>query len=169
MADTAVSSGSSGTAAPSVPLTPLQPPVTVPSVPVAPEGEETVLLRLFRTVFPEFGQERFADFTVSLHLRIAQSTVSRDAWGETWGYGVCLVAAHRLALGQDAANEDGSVNTSPDAAVASRSVGGVSVSYNATAGVSAMTDVIDAYWQSTSYGRQYVALCRLFGAGCICL
>lgn len=133
---------------------------SVPSIPLEPA--QPTLLNEFRILFPEF--ENFKDEVVQLQLRLAAPMVDKARWGDMYSYGLGLVAAHRLALGQAAAAADGSVNLNGDRVVLSKSVGGVAVSYSAP---NQGTTSADAYWGTTPYGRQFLALVQVVGAGVI--
>lgn len=138
---------------------------SIPSIPITPA--KPTLLSEFKEFFPEFDNPKFPDNRIKLHLRLAAELVSKDKWGETYSYGVSLIAAHRLSLSQSAALSDGSVNVNSDLIATSKNVGGVSVSYASPLATTSTAG--DAYWNSTPYGRQFLALRDIFGIGVISL
>ena len=120
----------------------------------------------FRQMFPEFGETAdYASATISLWLGVAAKLVDANRWGNLIDTGIGFFTAHNLVL-QTAnirAAEAGGVPGSTGGMVASKSVGTVSVSYDAT--VAAELDA--GHWNQTTYGRQYIHLARMIGAGCV--
>lgn len=118
----------------------------------------------FRAVFPEFTDPaKYPDARITFFLTLATKLVSECRWGELYGQGVMLVAAHYLALGarQVTAGIAGTPGTIQGAKT-SKKVGEVSVGYaapTATAGA--------GYWGQTIYGEQYWQLLMMFGMGAI--
>lgn len=133
---------------------------TIPSIPIQP-AEPTLLAR-FREFFPEFTESAYPDQRVLLYLDIGKALVSADKWGDTYAYGVSLVAAHHLSLAGKV-GADGKVDANFDAQIASKSVGSVSVSYSVPVGAQNNTSV----FASTGYGREYLSLVKVFGSGVI--
>jgi hypothetical protein len=117
----------------------------------------------FRTTLPEFQDDaRYTDGQIQIFLTIGTGLVSEQRWGNTYAFGVQLVAAHFLTISarnQDAAylgGTPGEVN----GPVSSKAVDKVSISYSDS------TNAKDAgQWGTTTYGQQYVSLRRIFGAG----
>lgn len=120
--------------------------------------------KYFRALFPEFSD--FDDIKIYIQIETAKGLVSKDVWGDMYTLGVSLIAAHRLTL-QNLTSGSGSINLDAGRKVSSKSVAGVSVSYEATASVTG--DTGEVYWNSTPYGREYLYLRSLFGQGVISL
>lgn len=115
----------------------------------------------FRAMFPEFiSVERFPDATVNVWLSVATASLPADRWGAWLEMGLGLFTAHQLALtGREAAAiAPGSAAVGP---LASKSVGGVSASYDTAAG----TVAGGGHWNLTSYGIRFMAFAELVGAG----
>lgn len=135
------------------------PQESTPITPVTPA--EFTLLKSFRILFPEFSQ--YEDERCSVQLAIAALHVSREAFGEMFPYAVGLLAAHFL-VSAGTVSSTGTVSSNSDAIVSSKSVGGVSVSYS----IPTVTGTYDksGALSSTTYGRRYLDLVEIYGAGC---
>ena len=120
----------------------------------------------FRQMFPEFGETAdYASATISLWLVVAAKLVDANRWGNLIDTGIGLFAAHNLVIqtGNIRAAEAGGIPGSTGGMIQSKAVGSVSVSYDAT-----VTAELDAgHWNQTTYGRQYIHLARMIGAGCV--
>lgn len=121
----------------------------------------------FRKDFPEFADPvKYPDSQITFWGSVAEKLVSLDAWGiDMRPTGVELYVAHEITLaGQNsAAGANGGVPGSSGGIASSKTVGSVSVSYD-----SANTSEKDAgWWNLTTYGKQYIRLARMFGAGCM--
>lgn len=121
---------------------------------------------LFRTNFPEFADnvvypKPMLDFWAALATKQVPSCI----WKDCWIQGVSLYLAHELVLAAQnakAANSGGVPGTSGGVAN-NKTVGSVSVGYDTTS-----TAEKDAgYWNLTNYGKQFIRLARIFGAGAI--
>jgi hypothetical protein len=120
----------------------------------------------FRQMFPEFGDTAdYASATISLWLGVAEKLVNEDRWGNLWTTGLGFFTAHNVAL--QAANiraaETGAVPGSTGGMIASKTVGSVSVGYDANATM----ELNAGHWNQTTYGRQYIHLARMIGAACV--
>lgn len=119
----------------------------------------------FRTQFPEFADAaRYTDDTITFWSGIGEQLISADRFGNLFTQAVSLFTAHNLVLqaGNIASSASGAIPGTTGGAVASKTVGSVSVSYD---NASAMEPGA-GHWNQTVYGRQYVQLVRLFGQGC---
>jgi hypothetical protein len=119
----------------------------------------------FRTNFPEFGDvTRYPDAQVTFWLGYADKLLYDECrWSDMRDFGIQLVAAHQLALwrrSMDAASAGGAPGGTAGA-VASKAVGGVSVSYDT--GAALLQD--GGYWNLTTYGIQFWQLAMLVGTG----
>lgn len=111
--------------------------------------------------FPEFGAVSiYPQPQVEFWLAQAYTQLNADRFGASLGLAAMLFAAHNLALSAQAARA-GSRGGGSLSVLSSKSVGGVSASYDtnlaATAGAGA--------WNATSYGQRLYTMIRAFGAG----
>ena len=75
-----------------------------------------------------------------------------------------LFVAHNLALEEQAvnsANVGGVPGVGVGGIVSSKSVGGVSISYDTTSGIEENA----GHWNLTTYGKRFMRFVRIFGAG----
>lgn len=102
----------------------------------------------FKIRFPEFESQDNA--RVQLFLDDAATQVSKTKFGTSYDLAIFYLIAHYLSLSEKSANgSSGNVG-----AVASKSVEGVSVSYNqATANTQC-----ESYYITTSYGQRYLEI-----------
>lgn len=124
---------------------------------------ETLTLDAFRERFPEFTEEAYPDEAVEYRLVIARAFFADSRWpGIAREHAVGLYAAHFLALlGSMKSGGDGSSGGASGGLVASKSVDGVSVSYDT--GSSTVQGA--GHWNQTAYGRELYMLIRAFGSG----
>lgn len=109
----------------------------------------------FRIDFPEFADVvRFPDATISFWSAIGEQQISADRFGGLYVQAVELFTAHNIKIVSQK-NSGG--------ALASKTVGSVSYSYDTA---SSMTPGA-GHWNQTTYGRQYIQLARMIGAGCV--
>lgn len=122
----------------------------------------------FRQNFPAFADTgKFSEAMLTMWLGFAYQMLGTATIAPRWGVmldlGAQLFAAHNLAL--DAlANAEAANGAPPGSQVgpaSSKSVGGVSISYDVGAGVNAA----DTHWNLTSYGTRFARLYRMAGAG----
>lgn len=119
----------------------------------------------FRAAFPEFGDSSaYPDAMIAAWKAVAERTVANeDRWGELLDFGRQLALAHYLVQARQnvAASFSDKAPGSPQQVAASKTVGSVSVTFDP-----ASTATEDGgHWNATSYGRQFLDLRRLFGAG----
>ena len=119
----------------------------------------------FRTNFPEFANvTTYPEAQLTFWRTFAETLLyDRCRWADLRDYGIQLVMAHNLALAARNAAAAGAGGTpgSVQGAVASKSVGGVSVSYDTYA---ATLDNA-GFWNLTSYGVLFWQLARTVGTG----
>jgi hypothetical protein len=101
----------------------------------------------FRAMFPEITVEDYPDAYVQIWLDLANETVNQDAFGVG-------TAALATAQGNLAAHY---VTMNDNAMASSQAVGGMKVEYGDGEDNSDLS--------LTSYGRVYLRLARLYGAG----
>jgi len=110
----------------------------------------------FRIRFPEFNEPIATDARVQLFLDDSESMVP-ESWGNVRDIGIYYLTAHELAV----SIKTSSGNSNGTAQIASKSVEGVSVSYNNKASENSTED----YYSSTSYGKRYLDLARRKNVG----
>lgn len=122
----------------------------------------------FRAAYPEFNDTaKYPDAVVSRYLTLATSLLNPCAWGDQLDLGIGLFAAHYLvtyarAMAAAAAGVGSGVGA-VNGPINSKSVDKVSVAYDI--GAVAIED--GGFWNSTSYGIQYLTFARMFGAWAI--
>jgi hypothetical protein len=125
----------------------------------------TVTATSFRAAFPAFDNTAtFPDPAVNFWISVAGNMVSPDQWGAMLDTGTSLFIAHNLVLDAQAnssAATPAGVPNGPAGALASKSVGGVSASYDMES--SAIAGGGD--FNLTAYGKRYLSLAMMFGAG----
>lgn len=118
----------------------------------------------FRAAFPEFADtEVYPTAVVTFWATLAEAQVRARVWKSQWPVGVNLYVAHELVLAaqnQKTSQYGGAPGTFAGPAN-NKTVGGASVGYD-----SQVTSEKDAgYWNLTNYGKQFIRLARLYGAG----
>lgn len=121
-----------------------------------------------RQNFPEFADTtRYPEVMVVFWLGYADKLLyDTRRWEDMRDYGIQLVAAHQITIAarNRAAAAAGGGAGSPGGtagAVSSKSVGGVSVSYDT--GSTVLAD--GGYWNMTSYGVMFWQLVQIVGTG----
>lgn len=118
----------------------------------------------FREHFPEFVSAAiFPDGQITYWLSIAAIRLSACRWAELLDHGAELFVAHNLVLSAQAARSaaGGGVPGQAAGPTASKTVDKVSVSYDT--GATSIEGGGD--WNLTSYGRRFLQVARLIGAG----
>lgn len=107
--------------------------------------------------------DRYPDQLVLAYLSLAAILLNPNLWCDQLKFGIAQFTNHNLALDAQGVRVamTGGIPGSPAFPVASKSVGPVSVSYDATSGIEA-----DAgHWNLTVYGRRFYHLMMLIGMG----
>lgn len=120
----------------------------------------------FRTAFPEFSNTTvYPTPQITFWATVAEKMVLQSIWNTMWTQGVNLYVAHEMTLAAQNTKAAG-VGGSPgqQGGIANtKTVGTVTVGFD-----SATTTEKDAgYWNLTTYGKQFIRLARIFGAGAI--
>lgn len=120
----------------------------------------------FRTNFPEFADPvAYPSAMINFWAGLAGKLVRPCVWKDCWNEGISLYVAHEITLeaqSKKAAGAGGVPGTSGGIAN-SKTVGSVTVGYDTTS-----TAEKDAgWWNLTNYGKQFIRLARIFGAGVI--
>ena len=118
----------------------------------------------FRTDFPDFADDaKYPDAQVNFYLGLGNKLLNGTRWADVRDYGLELFVAHNLVLSaQDAESAaSGDVPGTSTGAVASMAVDKVNISYDNTASL----DEKAGHWNLTTYGKQFIRLARMVGAG----
>lgn len=133
----------------------------VSSLPAIPEPQ---WVSDFRQNFPEFSsQAKYPSATIAFWYNIGDKMLNTYRWGDLRPEGLQLFTAHQIAMA--VANvesaESGNIPGTENAPVASESAGGVSISFDSQSSI----EVDAGHYNSTFYGRQFIRLSRIVGAG----
>lgn len=91
--------------------------------------------------------------------------VSASTWGNMAPNGVMLYVAHEITLAARDA-KSGGMGGAPGGTsgpINSKTVGSVTASYD----TQQVAEKDAGFWNLTTYGKQFIRLSRLFGAGCV--
>lgn len=119
----------------------------------------------FLEIYPQFKDVPMAVLT--MYVDMALENLMYDRWLSQWKVGVSLYIAHYITLYLASKPLDGAADGAVGNAgksiglTASKSVGGVSVSYDNATSLGALTDW--ASYTSTTYGAQFATMARLLG------
>jgi len=115
----------------------------------------------FKIRFNEF--DSVLDAYIQLFIDDAMVILNPVFWGSKYDLGLYYLTAHFLSL-SNRTNIGASGSFGPVAPVASKSVDGVSISYNNPV----INNMSDAIYGSTIYGQRYLALRQTLGvAACV--
>jgi Protein of unknown function (DUF4054) len=135
----------------------------------------TITAATFRTDFPEFADEiAYSDQAIAYWSAFQAQFMNTDRWGAgattasappttTYDFGLELAVAHYLVLQKQAADSaaTGAAPGVSQGPVSSKSVAGVSVSYDTQAALEGGA----GHWNLTNYGTRYARLALQIGAG----
>lgn len=120
----------------------------------------------FRAAFPEFTDiTRYPDGMLNFWAGLATAQVNVNRWGSQADNGIMLYVAHEITLAaqNQKAGVIGGVPGGASGPTNSKTVGSVTVSYDTQ-----QTAEKDAgWWNLTIYGKQFIRLARIFGAGVV--
>lgn len=118
----------------------------------------------FRRNIPAFEDSSiYQDEVITIWLQVATGLLNARRWGSLLPMGISWFVAHQLALDRQAqiVALRGGVAGSGFGIVTSKSINGVSVSYNNA--LSGLKDAGD--WNLTIYGVRFLGFARMFGSG----
>lgn len=125
----------------------------------------------FRKVMPGFTEDIISDEQLQHFIDMAQAVVKEARWHSLWREGMRLYIAHfvtlYLATPQDNPTRDALVGAGQaKGAATSKSVGGVSVSYD-TGQISSATADLTGWgaFKLTTYGTQFATLAKMVVKG----
>lgn len=118
----------------------------------------------FRAAFPEFADTtKYTDAMITFWASVGDLLLNEERWDTLYDYGLQLYVAHNITLqSQDVASA--TIGRTPGltaGVITSKSVGGVSVSYDAH---SVFFELAGNY-NMTKYGRDYWQLMNIVGMG----
>lgn len=119
---------------------------------------------LFRRAFPEFADiDRYPDSQLDFWSAFATAMVNARRWKTQVNMGIYLYVAHEITLAaqNQKAGVIGGVPGSTSGPVNTKTVGSVTVGYDTQQ--AAEKDA--GWWNLTTYGKQFIRLTRMFGAG----
>jgi hypothetical protein len=120
----------------------------------------------FRTNFPEFADETaYPTSTITFWSNIAEKMVRLCRWDDMWENGVQLFTAHHIVIAKANTNASavGGLPGQVSGPAQSKTVGSASVSYDTNSSL----ETGAGHWNLTTYGKQFIHLARLFGAGAV--
>lgn len=119
---------------------------------------------IFVTNFPEFAATAtYPVATIQFQLDIGYKQVNAAVWQDEYDLGVQLYAAHLLVLEAQAARTS---KTGGLAGIATGVINNKSVDKVSTGFDTITASELDAgHWNLTIYGKRFIRMCRLFGAG----
>jgi hypothetical protein len=126
----------------------------------------TLNIPAFRTAFPEFASTvEYPTELITLWAGVAEQMVPCKVWKNMWTVGVSLYVAHEITLEAQSrkAASVGGVPGQNGGVASTKTVGSVSVGYDPNT----TTEKDAGYWNLTTYGKQFIRLARIFGAGAI--
>lgn len=133
--------------------------------PVVPLTPTALTVTQFRAMFTVFRDPTvWPDGEIAIWLALADKMINQTRWADIRDTGMALYAAHFLILAErdKRAGDAGGIPGAPTAGImGSKSVGGVSVSYDTQIGL----DPNAGFWNLTSYGLRFYRLMRIVGMG----
>jgi hypothetical protein len=128
----------------------------------------------FRAMYPMFWADDvkplLPDAVIEMYVGFAYAIVNIARYHEAWKVCICLVVAHflilylrTLALVDDPTAQDVIKAGETRGLVASKSVDGVSVSYDYSTAISDLDGW--AAWKTTEYGIQFLTLAKVYNLG----
>ena len=120
----------------------------------------------FRVSFQEFADEvAYPNQFINMWVGLASAMVNYNVWKTQYTLGVSLYVAHELVL--SAQNTKTAQAGGPPGVTGgianTKTVGSVTVGYDTTS----TAEENAGYWNTSNYGKQFIRLARVFGAGAI--
>lgn len=126
----------------------------------------TFTVKAFRAAFPEFADTtKYPDQMINFWYNLAKDMVQICRWKTQWLTGIYLYIAHEITL-QATSVKTARVGGTPgqnSGVPSQKAVGGVSASYDSQSN----SEKNGGEWNLTNYGKQFLRLARIFGAGAI--
>lgn len=118
----------------------------------------------FRAAFPEFSSTtNYPDSMITFWSTIGEAMILECRWDTMKPFGVQLFTAHNLVLARAnvEASNAGGLPGQTSGPTNSKTVGSASISYDTQGAL----ETNAGHWNMTSYGKQFIHLARMFGAG----
>jgi hypothetical protein len=117
----------------------------------------------FRQNFPEFTEALYPTPMVTFWSNFGERMVLEKRWGDEKPTGVQLFTAHHLVLAKSNVDSSavGGLPGQTSGPTASKTVGSASISYD----TNSTLEENAGHWNMTTYGKQFIHLARMFGAG----
>jgi hypothetical protein len=123
------------------------------------EQDKILAVSEFRAIFSAFSDPTlYPDIAINYWIGEAVLALDPVRWGQFYNQGLRLYVAHMLALDRHSARSNGGLGAGVPS---SKSVGGVSISYDTQFG----SETDGGAWNLTTYGQRYIRLARQAGAG----
>lgn len=120
----------------------------------------------FRVEFTEFSDTvKYPTTMISFWATLAEKLVLECIWKDCWTAGVKLYVAHEITLAAQsaAAGKIGGTPGTFGGIPNTKTVGSVTAGYDAQGN----SEKDAGYWNLTNYGKQFIRLARIFGAGAV--
>lgn len=120
----------------------------------------------FRVNFPEFNNaEKYPTTLIQFWTDLAVLQVRECIWKRAWNNGVSLYVAHELVLAtqNEQASRLGGSPGQQGGIANTKTVGSATIGFD----TATSTEKDGGYWNLTTYGKQFLRLARIFGAGAI--
>ncbi len=120
----------------------------------------------FRAAFPEFSStSKYPDAQITFWATLAEKQVVDAIWTDSKTTGVQLYVAHEITLAAQNAQAAsfGGAPGQQGGIANTKTVGSATVGYDSNTN----TEKDAGYWNLTNYGKQFIRLARMFGAGCV--
>lgn len=120
----------------------------------------------FRNTYPEFtSTDKYPDTIITNWATIATSLVNCRAWKNSTLLGIQLYVAHEITLQAQSISsaQIGGTPGQQSGQINQKTVGSVTAAYDSVS--AAEKDA--GHWNLTTYGKQFIRLARIFGAGTI--
>lgn len=123
----------------------------------------------FLSQYPQFDEPTIPQALLTAYLELAQEAIQEARWHQYWPTAIGLFIAHLCTLwlqgaaGADASAAEALKSGSVSGVISSKSVSGVSVSYDTG---SVLSDFAGSgSWKLTVYGQQLLTLLKIAGKG----
>jgi hypothetical protein len=120
----------------------------------------------FRENFPEFTSEvNYPEEMVQFWSDIGEEMLLEKRWSTFKPKGVQLFTAHHLVIAKsnvDSSNAGG-LPGQISGPTQSKTVGSASITYDTNSSL----ELNAGHWNMTTYGKMFIHLARMFGAGCV--
>jgi hypothetical protein len=120
----------------------------------------------FRKAMPEFQDPgKYPDSLILGWATFAEKMVDCRRWKSSTLLGIRLYVAHEITLESQsiAAAAIGGTPGQQNGVVNTKTVGSVTVGYD----TQSVSEKDAGWWNLTTYGKQFIHLARIFGAGCV--